>query len=44
MAWVTLILENKDREEFTIEETEKLNKLVENRNTTRLILKNAIMA
>lgn len=44
MAWVTFILDNKDREEFTLEETEKLNKLMVNRNTTRLILKNAIMA
>ena len=43
MAWATFILDNEDQEEFTCEETEKLNKLIENRNKTRLILKNAIM-
>jgi len=44
MAWVTFIIDNKDREEFNYDETEKLSKLIENRNSTRLNLKKAIMA
>lgn len=42
MAWVAFIQDHKDRDEYTQEESEKLNKLVNNRNTTRTDLKNAI--
>lgn len=42
MAWVTFIQEHKDRDEYTIAESQKLEKLTHNRNTTRTDLKNAI--
>jgi hypothetical protein len=44
MAWVTFIQEHRDREGYTAEESQKLNKLTINRNTTRTDLINAINA
>jgi hypothetical protein len=44
MAWVTFIQEHKDRDDYTIEESKKLDNLTQNRNTTRTDLKNAITA
>lgn len=42
MAWVTFIQDHKDRDEYSLEELQKLDKLVSNRNSTRSDLKNAI--
>lgn len=42
MAWVKFIQDHKDRDEYSPEEFQKLNQLVNNRNTTRTDLKNAI--
>ena len=42
MAWVTFIQDHKDRDEYSLEELQNLDKLVNNRNSTRSDLKNAI--
>ena len=42
MAWVTFIQDHKDRDEYSSEELQKLDKLAKNRNSTRSDLKNAI--